>query len=120
MDMGLLAFLYRTYRAYKEPVSPSRRFLITARAFRFSPSSFARLMALLRKRAENSSCDISIISINLGSTTPSRGAKRSSAVSFEKRDQGQTSWQMSQPKTQPSKFDLIGSGSSASRNSIVP
>src|SRR5262249_46629288 len=101
-------------------VSPPLRSPVTARAFRFNPASFALLIALLRKRVEKSSCDISIISRRRGSTTPSRGSKRSSAVSFEKRDQGHTSWQMSQPKTQPSKFDLIGSGNSASRNSIVP
>src|SRR5262245_561928 len=82
---------HRTYRTYESSIFPSPQFFITARAFRFNPSSFARLTALLRKRAENSSCDISIISGSFGSTTPSRGSKRPSAVSFEKRDHGHTS-----------------------------
>src|SRR5262249_51059544 len=122
--MGLIGLIGRQSPCLLVP--PSLRSLrsllsfITAKAFRFNPASFARLIALLRKRVENSSCDISTISRRRGSTTPSRGSKRSSAVSFEKRDQGQTSWHMSQPKTQPSRFDLIGSGNSVSRSSIVP
>src|SRR5262245_35513764 len=123
-DVGLMGLMGRQSPCLLVPRSlrslRSLRPFITAKAFRFNPASFARLIALLRKRVENSSCDISTISRRLGSTTPSRGSKRSSAVSFEKRDQGQTSWQMSQPKTQPSRFDLIGSGSSGSRSSIVP
>jgi len=47
-----------------------------ARAFRRNPANFARLIALLRKRLENTSCDISIISRSFGSTTPSRGSRR--------------------------------------------
>ena len=92
----------------------------TARALRRSPATLARLTALPRKRAENSSWVNSAISASRGAFNPGRGSKRGSAVGVEKRDQGQTSWQMSQPKIQFSRRSPITSGSSSPRSSIVP
>ena len=89
-------------------------------ALRRSPASFVRLIGLSRKRVENSVWVRAISSARPGAVTPSRGVNRASGVGFEKRDHGQTSWQMSQPKTQFSRFDPIGSGSTSSRSSIVP
>ena len=90
------------------------------RALRRSPAHFVRLIALLRKRVENSSWVRLASSRRAGAISPGRGVKRGSRVSREKRDQGQTSWQMSQPKTQFSSRSAIGAGSDSSRSSIVP
>src|SRR6478736_114206 len=83
------------------------------------PLSLLRLSAECLKILLNFSSVIASHSFVEILRIPGKGVNSSSVVGFEKRFQGQTSWQISQPNAQFSNLPFISLGISISFNSIV-
>ena len=80
----------------------SRWFAITMAALRSRPRRFARHMGVRRKRWRNCFSSIQKRSSSVNGLNEATGSKASSMLCGACRFQGQTAWQISQPKAQDS------------------